>query len=296
MPPSKMVRAMAIAVGVAAAAGAAQLGLGYGLGVFSWLPTVHGVDESAWLASLTWTVWISTVSVVIGALVADRAGLPTVGMSPMARALWRCVLALAAALGGLIVVALTAVPSRVAQRADTFAPHLLVGGYAIAGVLLGLFVALVAVNIRPIATNLLLTTGWLWLLATVATVDTLAARGQLKVLHLGVWRVTSDGPWYRGIDLPGAALMAGSAFLIGAFVAWAAAGHGLARIGVALSGAAGPALIVAAYLIAAPQLLVFAPYAVLAGLAGSVAVAFLPRLGSGRAHYDQPAAAGPAQA
>ena len=119
MPPSTMIRAIATAVGVSAAAGAAQLGTGYGLGIFSWLPTVRGVDEAAWLASLAWTVWISTTSVVIGTLAAERVALPTVAMPPVSRVLWRSVLALAASLGGLIVVALTALPARAAQPASS---------------------------------------------------------------------------------------------------------------------------------------------------------------------------------
>ncbi len=278
---------MAIAVAVAAGAGAAQLGVGYGLGVFSWLPTVHGVDDAAWLASLAWTVWISSLSVVVGTLLGDRVGIPTVGISSLARLLWRVVFALAAALGGLIVVGLTAVPARAAQRADTFAPHVIVGGSAIAGVLLGLFIALAAVSSRPIAFNVLFTAVWMWLLALVATADTLAAGGDLRVAQLGVWQVTAHGPWFHSIYLPGAALATGSALVIGVCAAWAGARRGAGRIGVALSGAAGPAVVAAAYLLAAPVLVnvkpeqlsahLVAPYAVLAGLAGSALVALLPR-------------------
>lgn len=309
-----MIRAVTTAIGVAAGAGAAQLGIGYGLGVFSWVPTVHGVDEAAWLASLAWTVWISALSVVIGTIVADRVVLPTVGMTPVARVLWRGVLALASALGGLIVVALTAVPSRVAQRADTFAPHLIVGGYAIAGVLLGLFVAMAAVNARPIAINILTTSGWMWLLATVATADALAADGPLKVAQLGVWQITGNGPWFHSIYVPGAALAGGSALIIGALTAWPAASRrasGVAlpqqtpRIGsgwvaVTLSGAAGPAVVAAAYLLAAPVLVsvnpeqlsahLVAPYAVFAGLTGSVVVAGLMGRRTSVRHPDAGAA------
>ena len=287
MPPSIMIRALTTAIGVSAVAGAAQLGTGYGLGIFSWLPTVRGVDEAAWLASLAWTVWISATSVVVGTLAADRTAMPTVVMSSVSRLLWRCVLALAAALGGLIVVALTALPARVAQPASTSAPHLIVGGYAIAGVLVGLFVALAAVNARPIATNVVITVAWMWLLALVARVDTLAARGEVTVAQLGVWQVTSSGPWFQSIYLPGAALAIGSAILIGAFAAWPAAYRGSGLTAIALSGAAGPAMVAAAYLLAAPVLEdvrpeqlsahLVAPYAVLGGLIGSVLVALLTR-------------------
>lgn len=313
MPPSTMIRAITTAVGVSAVAGAAQLGTGYGLGIFSWLPTVHGVDEAAWLASLAWTVWISSTSVVAGTLAAERVANPTVVISPVSRVLWRSVLALAAAIGGLIVVALTALPARVAQPASTSAPHLIVGGYAIAGVLVGLFVALAAVNARPIATNVLVTVAWMWLLAVVARVDTLAAQGEATVAQLGVWQVTSSGPWFQSIYLPGAALATGSAILIGAFAAWPAAHRGSGVTAIALSGAAGPAMVAAAYLLAAPVLddvkpeqlsaHLVAPYAVLAGLIGSVLVALLTRTRkssspsvAGRADDRKPAEIGAAKA
>lgn len=271
---------VAVAAGVAAAAGAAQLGVGYGLGVFSWVPTVHGGDEAAWLASLAWTVWISALSVVLGAVVADRVGQPTVQSPTAVRALRRAALSIAAALGGLVVVALTAVPARVAERADTFAPHLIVGGYAIAGVLLGLFISVAALVARSIAANVLATGGWLWLLAVTAAADGIAAGRDPVVAQLGSWPVTTDGPWFRSVYLPGAAIAAVAAAVIGFLAALPAARRRDGQAGVALSGAAGPALVAVAYLLAAPRLTgalpeqlsahLVAPYAVVTGLIGSV--------------------------
>ncbi|WP_155388606.1 hypothetical protein [Catellatospora paridis] len=271
---------VAVAAGVAAAAGAAQLGVGYGLGVFSWVPTVHGGDEAAWLASLAWTVWISALSVVLGAVVADRVGQPTVQSSTAVRALRRAALSIAAALGGLVVVALTAVPARVAERADTFAPHLIVGGYAIAGVLLGLFISVAALAARSLAANVLATGGWLWLLAVTAAADGIAAGRDPVVAQLGSWPVTTDGPWFRDVYLPGAAIAAVAAVVIGFLAALPAARRRDGQAGVALSGAAGPALVAVAYLLAAPRLTgalpeqlsahLVAPYAVVTGLIGSV--------------------------
>ncbi len=290
MPPSRIAAAIATAFSAAAAAGAAQLGIGYGLGVFSWLPTVNGVDEAAWLASLAWTVWISATSVVIGTVTADRLRLASVGLSPVGRRVWRGILAIAASLGGLIVVALTAVPARAAQRPDTFAPHMIVGSYAAAGVLLGIAVAVLAVNVRAVAANVIVTSIWLWLLAAVATLDGVAAHGDLHVVQLGAWQVTSSGPLFQEIYLPGALLAAGSAIVIGALAAWPAAIRGANILGVAISGAIGPAMLAGAYLLAAPVLKgvkpeqlsahLVAPYAVVAGLAGSVLVAALA--GAGR--------------
>jgi hypothetical protein len=102
-----------------------------------------------------------------------------------------------------------------------------------------------------------------------------------------VWQLTSDGPWYQSIYLPGAALATGSAILIGAFAAWPSAHRGSGMTAIALSGAAGPAMVAAAYLLAAPVLEdvrpeqlsahLVAPYAVLAGLIGSALVALVTR-------------------
>ncbi|WP_203909724.1 hypothetical protein [Rhizocola hellebori] len=310
MPPSRIVRAITIAFGAAAAAGAAQLGIGYGLGVFSWVPTVNGVDEAAWLASLAWTVWISATSVVIGTVAADRLGLASVGLTPLGRTMWRGTLAIAASLGGLIVVALTAVPARATQRPDTFAPQMIVGTYAVAGVIFGLVVALIAVNIPAIASNVTITSAWLWLVAVVATLDGAAANRDPEVVQLGVWQVTTSGPWFHSIYVPGSLLAAGSAIVIGALAAWPAANRGTNLIGVALSGAAGPAVIAGAYLLAAPVLKgvkpeqlsahLVAPYAVIAGLIGSVLVAALAgagrrRLAGRSANYKQPGAVSAAQ-
>jgi len=302
MPPSRMIRATTIAFGAAAATGAAQLGIGYGLGVFSWLPTVNDVDEAAWLASLAWTVWISTTSVVIGAVAADRLVLASVGLSPMARTLWRGTLAITAALGGLVVVVLAAVPARAAPR---LASHMIVGTYAVAGVIFGLVVALIAMNIPALATNVVITSAWGWLVAAVATFDSVAANRDLRVVQLGVWQVTNGGPWIQNIYLPGALMAAGSAIVIGALAAWPAANRGANVIGIALSGAGGPAVIAGAYLLAAPMMkgvqpeqlpgAVFTPYAIFAGLVGSILVAALA--GSGRrrlagrsTHHSQPSA------
>jgi hypothetical protein len=69
------------------------------------------------------------------------------------------------------------------------------------------------------------------------------------------------------------------ALVIGGLAAWPAGRRGDNRVGVAISGAAGPLLVAAAYFLAAPSLgdqrlsaFVMAPYAVLSGLAGSVIV------------------------
>ncbi|MEV0132237.1 hypothetical protein AB0H83_27710 [Dactylosporangium sp. NPDC050688] len=283
------------AIGVAAGAGAAQLGLGYGLGIISWQPT--GNSATVWVSSLAWVAWLAASSTIIGALCADRlspADTPVAGdaSTPAAHALtaaWRIVIALSAAVGALIIVPLVAVPSRT-PRPDNVAPYFTAGGYAIAGIIVGLLIAVGALAARAIAANVIASSAWLWILAVVAVADVVRADGNLATAaQLGTWQFT-DATWIRGmVNLPGALLMLAIALVIGALAAWPAGRRGDNRVGVAVSGAAGPLLVALAYFLAAPAVgerdqqlsaFVIAPYAVLAGLAGSVIVSAIGPRGS----------------
>lgn len=287
---------VAAAIGVAAGAGAAQLGLGYGLGIIAWLPSADGSSEAAWVASLTWAAWIAASSTVAGAICAARLGTPppdgpTGGAgsgTTLPVSLWRVALALASAVGGLVTVALVAVPARAATRADTFSPQTIAAGYAMIGVLVGLVVAIWALTSPAIATNVIATVGWLWFLAIVAVIDGVVSGHDLTGAQLGVWQITSDSSrfWFRNYFYwPGAALSLGSALVIGGLAARSAARRPYARVGAAASGGVGPLLVAVAYFQAAPRLVgiraeqmsahLMAPYAVIAGLAGSVLVAGL---------------------
>ena len=286
MPPARVISTVSTAFLVAIVAGAAQLGAGYALGAFSWLPTVTRTDDSAWLATLAWTVFICASSVVIGAVVGNRTLSDvshTVGQS-LGRAIWRGTIALAAGLGGIVVAVLAAAPARAAQRADIFAPRI-VASYAVAGVLVGLVMALIAVNSMAVGFNVIVTTAWLWVLAAVAAADAYAAGRQAGPVQLGLWQMTPNGPWYHGVYLPGAVLGGLTAFFIGVATAGPAARLGANRFWTMLSGAAGPLLAVAGYALAAPTLrgvnheLLPAhrvvPVAVAAGLLGSLPVGLL---------------------
>jgi hypothetical protein len=276
---------IATAIGIAAGASAAQLGLGYGLGIIAWLPSPNGANEATWVASLAWATWIAATSTIIGAICADRVSASIVdSKDTLSAALARGALAVAAAVGALATVALVAVPAREAARADTFTPQTIAAGYAAIGVIVGLLVALWAVASRAVAANVIATASWLWLLAVIAVIDGVATGRGLASAQLGVWQITSDADrfWFRNIYLPGAALTLGSALVIGALAAWPAAKRLDGRVGTAVSGGVGPLLVAAAYFLAAPTLVgiraeqlsahLLAPYAVIAGLAGSVLV------------------------
>jgi hypothetical protein len=297
---------IATAIGAAAGAGAAQLGLGYGLGIIVWLPATNDAGEATWVASLAWALWIAATSTVAGAICADRLFDPAPfadgpdrppSPAPLATALGRTTLAVASAIGALVTVALVAVPARAATRADTFSPQTIAAGYAVLGVLLGLGTALWALSSRAVARNVIATVGWLWLLAVITVIDGVLSGRRLAAAQLGVWQITDDSArfWFRDhFYWPGAALSLGSALVIGALAARPAARLNSARVGAVVSGGAGPLLVAAAYFLAAPRLVgiraeqlsahLIAPYAVIAGIAGSAIVAGLAQ----RAEHGPP--------
>jgi hypothetical protein len=270
-------RSIFIAALAAAGTAAAQFGLGYGLDIVVWTTPQPEAADAAWAAGLTWTVWSAATSVVVGAVIGDRAG-GRIHNGRISRTAGRLITALAAALGGLITIPLVAVPTERMQDIDTFAPHLLVGIYAAAGVLTGLIVAVFAIASRAVAANVFATAGFLWVLAVVAV----NASGRSEVTQLGIWKFTSHGPVWHSFYIPGALLMLGGALMIGGLAAFPAAGRGEGRFGVSMSGAVGPALVAVAYTLVAPrpghatfeQLSAFstAPYMIVAGLLGSLLV------------------------
>ncbi|MCO8277586.1 Hansenula MRAKII killer toxin-resistant protein 1 [Actinoplanes sp. TRM 88003] len=267
---------IATAAGAAAGTGAAQLGLGYGLGVVVW-PVTPTPDDSAWLGSLGWATWITASATVFGAVLGSRY---RGGPGPRTSAAWRFALAACAAVGALVTVALIALPARSAVRFDAYSPQVIAGGYAAVGLALGLVVAFWAVSSRPVAANLMATGVWLWALAVAAIVVELTTNRD-SATYLTSWQfaeVASSGR-YGTIYWPSALLTLGAAFLVGALTATPAARRGDRGVGAATSGAAGPLLVAIAFLALAPRLTgalgpiesayLIAPYAVLAGLAGS---------------------------
>ncbi|HEX5541653.1 MAG TPA: hypothetical protein VFX60_08825 [Micromonospora sp.] len=280
-------RSIATAVGAAAGAGAAQLGLGYGLGIVGWLASDDNLGTG--LAGLTWVVWIAATSAVIGAVCAEQLATAGEGRTSLRR---RVALAVAAAVGALITVALVAVPAHSATPTHVAPAQMVAAGYAAVGVALGLVVALWALSSRAVANNLIATISWLWLLALLAIIEKVALGRTPTDAQLGIWQINSDSGrfFFRGyLYWPGAVLSLGTAVVIGVLAARGPARRPEARVGAAVSGAAGPLLVAAAYFFAAPRLVEIPAgqisaylsahlttlYAALAGLAGSVIVAAL---------------------
>lgn len=259
------------AAGVAAATGAAQLGLGYGLSVVDW-PTELTADDSAWLGSLGWATWIAASATVFGAVVAAR-------LTAVITGAWRFALAASAAVGALLTVVLVSLPARSTVRVDDVTADRTAGGYAIVGIALGLLIAYWAAGSRPVAANLIATSAWLWTLAGAAVLlDVLWHRP--SATYLASWQFSgADGGAVGPIAWPSALLTLLAALAIGALSAAPSAGRGDYSLSTAASGAVGPFLVAAAFLALTPQLTgtlgplesayLIAPYAVLAGLAGS---------------------------
>jgi MFS family permease len=302
-------RSIFLAMLGAAGTAAAQLGLGYGLAIIAWVPPDGGdpATTGAWSSSLGWATFIAATSVVVGAVLADRSrGDAQTGR--VLRLAWCLVLAFAASIGALLAVPLVAVPASRAAIADNYAPHLLAIVYAVLGVVLGLLIALIALASRAVAANVMTTAGWLWALAVIAVSGGVAA-GRLEYAPLGVWKFTNTGPVWHGYYVPGVLILLGGALLAGGLGAYPGAARGDGRLGVALSGAFGPLLVVASYELASPQAdnarfeqvsaLHIAPYMVLAGLIGSALVTAVGGIGTGprrrgsrrSAHRGRPAPA-----
>ncbi|MEW1583998.1 hypothetical protein AB0283_00910 [Micromonospora vinacea] len=200
----------------------------------------------------------------------------------------RVALALGAGLGGLVTVLLIAVPARVATGADTGAPQRTAAAQATLGILIGVLVAIWALRSRAAAANVTATAAWLWLLAVVSVIDGVRVGRGLTGAQLGTWQFDPDHAryWIGGqIYWPGALLALVPALLIGVLAARRSARSGGHRVGAAASGAAGPVLVALAYLTTLPHwstlgpaqlsTQLIAPYAVLAGVGGSVLAALL---------------------
>lgn len=216
--------------------------------------------------------------------------------------LWRVVLAAAAAVGATATVALTAVPARLADPPDATSPLTVAAGYAVLGVVVGLALAVGALASRAVAANVIASATWLWLLAVVAVVDGVLGGRDWERVPLAFWEFTAVDPdrvwgvspdsqsWFGNIFVPDFALAAGAALIIGALAALPAARRGDHPVGVVVSGAAGPLLVAAAYLLSQPRLAgadtvdvsrhLIVPYLVLAGILGSLVISLVrPRAG-----------------
>ncbi len=259
--------------GAAALAGASQLGLAYGLGVLRFARVLDVTARDEWTAQLAWVAWIAMTAAAIGGIV-GRARLPR-----QAGASTRIVTAVAAGLGGAVVVPLTMQPARTAQVAGVD-PVLVIGICAALAALAGMVAAYAALS-RAVARWSLTAAGIaVWVLA----IASVAPRDPLPAVRLGVLDAAflSSSVTQRTalIIMPALALVAG------AVLGWAARRRDMSLLDITLAGLPGPALLTVAYLIAGPgsgaDRYQMVPYwaamtATGAGVLGSVLAAVLRR-------------------
>ncbi|HEY7222148.1 MAG TPA: hypothetical protein VH561_00780 [Micromonosporaceae bacterium] len=228
---------------VAGSAVAAQLGAGNALGIIRW-DGQH--DARGWTTLLSWVAFSYAVAVLAGALAGRLALRRRHGSDGIGT---RLAAALVAAAGAAVSIGLAWLPARDANPPINVNPGLVVSLTAGGGVMVGLVLALVALAARPVAVGLQVMVAWLWLVAIAAAIAGITSHDAYPAPRLGVPDAASlvpATPW------TGPRVMIIVAVVVGAVVAGVARASGSPRLGAALSGPGGPALIAAAYLIAGP--------------------------------------------
>jgi len=156
---------------------------------------------------------------------------------------------IAAVLGAAVAFPLVWVPARVVASSPGTTPVRTIAVTAGAGILIGLILAFAALSAAPIAAGAGTTVTWVWMAALTSVGLALAADRVPDTPRLGMIDAPLTGSvgWWVGPYL-----MVGVAAVLGVVVAATARWVGANRLGISLSGFAGPALVAAAYLIAGP--------------------------------------------
>jgi len=230
-------------VGVAVLVAAAQLGVGQALGIVGWDASFVGSD-SGWRALLTWIGFCYAVAVLAGTAVGRRAIRRRTRGEGFAA---RVIAVIAAVVGAALAVGIAWLPARGARPPVSVHPELVVAMTAAAGIVVGAVLSLVALSAPPVAGAVRATTTWIWLVAIGSAVAGVLTHKPYDAPRLAVLDAPSLVPssWWSGPNL-----MIGVAAVLGLAVAAVARFGGARRIGIGLSGLAGPAIVAAAYLIA----------------------------------------------
>jgi len=224
-----------------------------------------------WHAQLTWVAFLASAAVVAGGYAgswaARRNGLErTVAV--------RVAIALTAAVGALVLMPLVARPAGAARPVESGDPRLAAILTVVAGLLVGVVAAFAALSVPAVSGSIVTTVLWLWIVALISAASTLGGGASWADARLGL--LPAEGVWVPLVLLVPAVLIAFGV-------------AGIARFGgsppwaVGACGAAGPALVGLAYLIAGPgggsdgTAYRCALLAILAGVAVSVTVAVVRR-------------------
>jgi len=268
---------MLASFGAAGIIAAAQLGVGQALSIIDVSAGLAPGADAARNRLITWMVFVFGASILGGVALGRRVirrriafdiHRPTqvvpatargravealrAAKAPVALAAVRVTVSLAAALGAAATFPLVWVPAREALTAGGANAQVTLAFPAVAGILAGVVLAIAALAAAPIGVALVVTVAWVWLIALVSVVLALTKNQPVSPPRLG----TLDAPWLIAPEqwYLGPYLMVGLCALIGLAVAGAARWIGATRMGIALSGFAGPALIAVAYLAAGPAL------------------------------------------
>jgi hypothetical protein len=272
------------ALGAAAVTGTGQLGVAYGLGVLRLASGFTGGTTNQWAAQLAWLGWFAGVATVVGAVTADRLAERSGHRAGTGS---RIAFGAAAAVGGAVVAPLSMLPARDAQLPATD-PVLVTSVTALLGALAGIIVAFAALTHWALRHDITWLVGAVWALALLSVLPSIGPGDPLPTVRLGML----DPPWLSGgvtqrvavVTMPALALVVGAG--CGALARW----RRQPLPAVAGCGAAGPALLALAYLIAGPgtgtdryQATPYwgALFAVAVGALGSVLAATMPWPGAG---------------
>jgi hypothetical protein len=230
--------------GVVATVGvAAQLGAGDALGIIRW---DGPYDSRGWTTLLSWVAITYAVAVLAGALAGRAAIRRRQGSDGLAA---RLTASLVAAGVAAATIGLAWLPAQFLQPPTNVDPGLVVSLTAGAGVMVGLVLAVLALAARPIAVGLQATVAWVWLVAIGGAIAGLTTHEPYQAPRVGVPDAPSllpSSPW------AGARVMIVAAVLVAIVVAGVARWRGSPRLGAALAGFGGPALVAASYLVAGP--------------------------------------------
>jgi hypothetical protein len=231
-------------LGVAAIVAAAQLAIAQALGIIRWEASYPADDSTGWSALLTWIAFIYAVAVLGGAAIGRRAlrrptrpdGVPA-----------RVAAALSASVGAAIAVILAWLPAKAAKPPVSVHPELLVAMTAGTAIVAGVIITLAALSVPPIAGGVRAAVAWIWLVGVGSAIAGYLTHRPYVSPRLAVVDAPSIIPaaWWSGPYV-----MIAAAAVLGVGVAAVARWGGARRLGIAISGFAGPALVAAAYLIA----------------------------------------------
>jgi hypothetical protein len=153
-----------------------------------------------------------------------------------------------AALGAATSFALVWLPARNAFGSADINTLALTAGI---GIVVGSVISLLSLAASPIAANAGMTIIWIWVFGLTSVGLAIATGRPTQTPRLGVLDapyLIGPGEWWLGPNL-----MVAVAAAVGLAVAAAARWIGAQRLGVALSGLAGPALLAAGYLLVGPE-------------------------------------------